>query len=57
MASIMSVASILGPLVYSTLYFWSRAHWIGAVWVFSAGIFLLCVPLVRALGGEKLKEA
>ncbi len=57
MASIMSVASILGPLVYSTLYFWSRAHWIGAVWVFSAGIFLLCVPLVRALGEEKLKEA
>jgi DHA1 family tetracycline resistance protein-like MFS transporter len=49
LASVASISAIIGPLVYSGIYFWSRDVWIGTVWVFCALIFLFCVPIVRSI--------
>lgn len=46
LTSLTSFASIVGPLVISTLYFWSRQSFPGLVWVCGAALYLLCLPLV-----------
>jgi len=49
LASAMSLASIAGPLVFSSVYFTVRAHWPGAIWLSALGVNALAVPLVLRL--------
>jgi DHA1 family tetracycline resistance protein-like MFS transporter len=49
MASIVSVASIFGPLFFSAVYFASRDNWPGIVWAVGAGIYLLAIPLILVI--------
>jgi DHA1 family tetracycline resistance protein-like MFS transporter len=49
LASAMCLASIIGPLVFSSLYFVVRAHWPGAIWLSAVAVNALAVPLVLSL--------
>ncbi|MDQ0472022.1 Tet(A)/Tet(B)/Tet(C) family tetracycline efflux MFS transporter [Labrys wisconsinensis] len=46
LASVTSLASILGPLLISSLYFASRASFPGLVWLGGAALYLVCLPLL-----------
>jgi len=49
LASTVSLASIVGPPVYASLYLAVRADWPGAIWLFVVVAQLLVVPLVLGL--------
>lgn len=49
LASAMSLASVLGPLVFSTLYFMFRDQWPGAIWLSAVAVNLIAIPLVLSL--------
>ena len=49
LASAMSLASIIGPLMFSTLYFVVRAHWPGAIWLSAMAVNAIAVPIVLSL--------
>ncbi len=49
LASAMSLASIIGPLVFSSFYFVVRPHWPGAIWLSAVAVNALAVPLVLSL--------
>jgi DHA1 family tetracycline resistance protein-like MFS transporter len=44
--SAMSMASIVAPLAFSTLYFAVQKSWPGAVWLAAVAVYLLAIPLV-----------
>jgi len=46
LASAVSLASIVAPLVFSAFYQLVRADWPGAVWLLVAGVYAVAVPLV-----------
>jgi DHA1 family tetracycline resistance protein-like MFS transporter len=50
LASAMSVASIFGPLFFSTLYFATAVTAPWATWVASVVIYVLAAPLIAGLG-------
>jgi DHA1 family tetracycline resistance protein-like MFS transporter len=52
LASLMSLSAIVGPIVFSGIYFWSRDVWIGAVWIFCVLLFLVCAPIIWRVGGS-----
>jgi DHA1 family tetracycline resistance protein-like MFS transporter len=45
MASLMSLAGIVGPVMATALYFLTRDIWIGTVWIVGAALYLLATPL------------
>ncbi|NVN11053.1 TCR/Tet family MFS transporter [Nguyenibacter vanlangensis] len=49
LASAMSLASIVGPLLFSTIYFAVRDHWPGAIWLSALAVNAMAVPLVTGL--------
>jgi DHA1 family tetracycline resistance protein-like MFS transporter len=57
LASLMSLSAIVGPIVFSSIYFWSRDVWIGAVWIFCVLLFLVCVPIIWKVGGSAPEPA
>ncbi len=46
LASAMSLASIVAPLAFSTLYFLVQKEWPGAIWLSVVVIYAIAVPLV-----------
>lgn len=46
LTSAISLASIVGPLTFSTLYFAVQKKWPGAIWLSVAVIYAVAVPLV-----------
>lgn len=54
LASALSLASIVGPLVFSSLYFVFREHWPGAIWLTVVIVYAMGIPLVLGL---RLKPA
>lgn len=46
LASMVSVASIFGPLFYSGIYFATRETWSGTVWMVTVAIYLCCLPII-----------
>jgi DHA1 family tetracycline resistance protein-like MFS transporter len=46
LASAVSLASIIGPLLFSTLYFVMQKQWPGAIWLAVVVIYAMAVPLV-----------
>ncbi|WP_402720130.1 TCR/Tet family MFS transporter [Janthinobacterium rivuli] len=49
LASAVSLASVLCPLVFSSIYFGVRAYWLGAVWLSVIVVYAALVPLVLGL--------
>ncbi|HEY0207820.1 TCR/Tet family MFS transporter [Acerihabitans sp.] len=52
-ASALSLASIVCPLGFSSLYFVFRAHWPGAIWLSVVVVYVSVVPLVLGLRFKK----
>jgi len=46
LTSAVSVASIIGPLAFSTVYFVVQKQWPGAIWLSVVAIYAIAVPLV-----------
>lgn len=53
LASSVSLASVLCPLVFSSIYFGVRAYWPGAVWLSVIVVYAALVPLVLGLRLKK----
>lgn len=49
LASAVSLAAIVGPLVFSSLYFLVRKRWPGAIWLSAVAVYLIAVPIVLGL--------
>ena len=49
LASSVSLASVLCPLLFSSIYFGVRAYWPGAVWLSVIVVYVALVPLVLGL--------
>ncbi|HEX4298209.1 MAG TPA: tetracycline resistance MFS efflux pump, partial [Devosia sp.] len=49
LASVVSLASIVAPLGFSSLYFLVRAQWPGAMWLSVVVLYAMIVPLVLRL--------
>jgi DHA1 family tetracycline resistance protein-like MFS transporter len=49
LASLVSLASIFGPLFFSFVYYAIRGTWPGLIWVIGAGIYLLALPLMLGI--------
>jgi len=53
LASVISLASIVAPLGFSSVYFVVRDAWPGAIWLTVAALYLASVPLVLGLRLER----
>jgi DHA1 family tetracycline resistance protein-like MFS transporter len=51
LASLASLASIVGPFAISTIYFATRQTIPGLVWLLGAALYLLCVPVMISRNG------
>ena len=49
LASLVSLASIFGPLFFSFMYFIVNGTWPGLIWIIGAGIYLLALPLMLGI--------
>lgn len=49
MASIVSLASIFGPLYFAGFYFGIKDWWPGLIWIIGVGTYLLAIPLILAM--------
>jgi DHA1 family tetracycline resistance protein-like MFS transporter len=49
LASVVSLASIFGPLFFSLVYFAARSDWPGLIWIVGIGVYLFAIPLIWAL--------
>lgn len=49
LASLMSVAAIIGPLFFGSVYFVVRSSWPGAIWIVATGVYVLALPLMLAI--------
>ncbi len=49
LVSLMSIAAIIGPLLFTALYAATAHLWLGTVWILAATLYLLCLPLLTAL--------
>jgi len=53
LASMVSIASIFGPLFYSGIYFATRDAWSGTVWMVTVAIYLCCLPIILSIRAPK----
>jgi DHA1 family tetracycline resistance protein-like MFS transporter len=49
LASVVSLASIFGPLFFSLVYFTVRRTRPGLIWIVGIGVYLFAIPLIRAV--------
>lgn len=49
LASLVSLAAVFGPLLFSFAYHGLRSSWPGAIWLVAIGIYLLALPLMAGL--------
>ena len=56
LASLQSLASVIGPVVIAQAYFASRGWFPGLVWTVGAGLSLLCLPLFLTRRQGKLAQ-
>lgn len=52
LASIVSLASVFGPLFFSAVYFSVRPTWPGAIWLVGCAVYALALPLMFGLRGR-----
>jgi MFS transporter, DHA1 family, tetracycline resistance protein len=46
LASASSLTSILGPLIGTTIFFWTKPYFVGTVWLVAAAFYLLAIPVL-----------
>lgn len=51
LSSVLSLAAIVGPLVFATIYGLSHEQWPGAIWLSVLVVYAAVVPIVIALPG------
>ena len=57
LASIVSLASIIGPLLFAGIYFAVRDTWPGLIWIAGIIVYTLAIPLIfRLRAGPKAAE-
>ncbi|MGH8079678.1 MAG: Tet(A)/Tet(B)/Tet(C) family tetracycline efflux MFS transporter [Lysobacter sp.] len=49
LASLNSLAAVIGPLLFGAIYVVSAGHWDGWVWIVGAALYLPCIPVLRAV--------
>lgn len=49
LASVVSLASIVSPLAFSSFYFAVREQWPGAIWLSVVVVYAIAVPLIFGL--------
>ncbi|MEQ1770686.1 MAG: Tet(A)/Tet(B)/Tet(C) family tetracycline efflux MFS transporter [Devosia sp.] len=57
MSSVVSLASIFGPLFFATIYFASVTSWPGLTWLVAAVIYLICLPVIFTIRSKRSAEA
>ena len=57
MASIVSLASIFGPLYFAGFYFGIKDWWPGLIWIIGVATYLLAIPLILAIRGRPAAAA
>jgi DHA1 family tetracycline resistance protein-like MFS transporter len=57
LASITSLASIVGPLAISSLYFAYRSSFPGLVWIAGAALYLITIPVLLRLPAKAQRPA
>jgi len=53
LASLVSLASVFGPLLFSFVYYGVRGSWPGAIWLVAIGIYLLALPIMLGIGRSR----
>ena len=46
LASLMSLAGIVGPVLTTAVFFATRDIWISTIWICGAGLYLMAMPLL-----------
>jgi len=49
LASATSLTGIIGPVAFTAIYATTYTKWSGLVWISGAMLYILCVPLLRAI--------
>jgi DHA1 family tetracycline resistance protein-like MFS transporter len=49
MASIVSLASIFGPLYFAAFYFGIKDWWPGLIWIIGAATYVVAIPLILSM--------
>lgn len=57
LASASGLTSVLGPLIGTTIYFWSKPHFIGAIWLIAAAGYLLAIPVLARFSRRRAVPA
>jgi len=57
LASLMSLAGIVGPVLTTAIFFSTKNIWIGTIWIVGAGLYLLATPLFATVRQPKLATA
>ncbi|NOW93747.1 TCR/Tet family MFS transporter [Mucilaginibacter sp. SG564] len=53
LTSVISLSAIIGPLVFSSIYFLVQKQWPGAVWLSNIAVYMIIVPIVMNLRLKK----
>ncbi|MDN5286327.1 MAG: tetA [Mucilaginibacter sp.] len=53
LASVISLSAIIGPLVFSSIYFLVQKQWPGAIWLSVVFVYIIIVPIVFNLRLKK----
>lgn len=57
LASLMSLAGIVGPVLTTAVFFLTKNVWIGTIWLVGAGLYLLASPLFATVKAPKAVAA
>ncbi|UGX85089.1 Tet(A)/Tet(B)/Tet(C) family tetracycline efflux MFS transporter [Phyllobacterium meliloti] len=57
LASATSLAGIIGPVIFTTIYAATRTDWSGLVWVCGAALYVLCIPMLRVVAYRHAESA
>ena len=53
LTSVISLSAIIGPLVFSSIYFLVQKQWPGAIWLSNIVVYMIIVPIVMNLHLKK----
>ena len=57
LASLMSLAGIVGPVLTTAIFFTTKDLWIGTIWLVGAALYLLATPLFATVRLPKMSAA
>ncbi|KQV79998.1 tetracycline efflux MFS transporter Tet(30) [Rhizobium sp. Root1220] len=57
LASLMSLAGVVGPVLTTAVFFSTKSIWIGTIWLVGAALYLLALPLFATVKAPKAAAA